>query len=117
MKAESHHAAAGAAGNSGTAPRSAMAREYNALLSDLEHLIGTAASMSPEEMSEAKASLTARIVAARDSIAGAGTAAIDHARRGAKATDRFVTERPWQSVGIVALAGLLVGYLLGRRSS
>jgi ElaB/YqjD/DUF883 family membrane-anchored ribosome-binding protein len=97
--------------------QSAIAREYHALLSDLEHLIGSATSMSSDELSRAKAALGARIDAARSSIGNASAAVIDGAKRGARATDEFVTERPWSAVGITAVAGLLVGFLLGRRSS
>jgi len=97
--------------------QSAIAREYHALLSDLEHLITTATSMSSEELSSAKAALGARIDAARSSIGHAGQVVIDRAKRGARATDEFVTERPWQAVGITAAAGLLIGFLLGRRGS
>ena len=97
--------------------QSAIAREYHALLSDLEHLIGTATSMSSEELTSAKAALGARIDAARSTIGQAGAAVLDRAKRSARATDEFVTERPWQSVGIAAAAALLVGFLLGRRGS
>ena len=117
MKPESRTASAGTNTHSGASAQSAVAREYHALLSDLEHLIGSATSMSGEEMSKAKASLAARIDAARTTISQASDAVMDRARRGARATDEFVTERPWQSVGIVAVAGLLVGFLMGRRSS
>jgi len=97
--------------------QSAIAREYHALLSDLEHLIGTATSMSSEELSSAKAALGARIDAARSTIGHAGEVVMDRAKRSARATDEFVNERPWQSVGIAAAAALLIGFMLGRRGS
>ena len=63
--------------------QSAIAREYHALLSDLEHLIGTATSMSSEELSSAKAALGARIDAARSTIGHAGEVVMDRAKRSA----------------------------------
>jgi ElaB/YqjD/DUF883 family membrane-anchored ribosome-binding protein len=30
-------------------------------------------------------------------------------------SDRYVHEQPWQSVGIAAVGGLLVGFLIARR--
>jgi ElaB/YqjD/DUF883 family membrane-anchored ribosome-binding protein len=33
------------------------------------------------------------------------------------AGDEYVRDRPWQAVGVAAAAGLLVGLLVGRRSS
>jgi ElaB/YqjD/DUF883 family membrane-anchored ribosome-binding protein len=106
-----------AATNSGAHMQSAIAREYHALLSDLEHLIGTATSMSSDELAKAKSALGARIDAARSTIGHASDVVIDRAKRSARATDEFVTERPWQSVGIAAAAALAIGYLLGRRGS
>ena len=121
MKAESRSAQgatnAATATNSGAGVQSAMAREYHALLSDLEHLIGAATSMSVEELAHAKAALGARVDSARQMIGHAGEAVLDRAKRGARATDEFVTERPWQAVGITAVAGLLIGFLLGKRGS
>lgn len=121
MKAEPRDATAGAHATNSTNPgapvQSAISREYHALLGDLEHLLGKATSMTGEELASAKAALGARIDAARSSIGHAGAAVVDGAKRGARATDEFVTGRPWSAVGITAVAGLLVGFLLGRRSS
>jgi ElaB/YqjD/DUF883 family membrane-anchored ribosome-binding protein len=43
----------------------------------------------------------------------------DHVQRQArdamKASDRYVHEQPWQAIGIAALAGLAVGFLVSRR--
>jgi ElaB/YqjD/DUF883 family membrane-anchored ribosome-binding protein len=41
--------------------------------------------------------------------------ALRRAREVADATDEYVRENPWQSVGIAAGVGLLLGLLLSRR--
>jgi ElaB/YqjD/DUF883 family membrane-anchored ribosome-binding protein len=125
MKQESHTApsASGNLGNSsqldgdgsGNVARSAVAREYQAFLDDVEHLITSASSMTAEEIARAKARLGSYISSAKSSVSRAGGAIVDNARNGARATDRYVREQPWQAVGITAVAGLLVGYLLGRQ--
>jgi ElaB/YqjD/DUF883 family membrane-anchored ribosome-binding protein len=115
--------AAGAAGNhaqhdsdgGGNAARSAVAREYHAFLSDVEHLISSATSMTAEELAHAKDRLAGYISSARSSVSKVGSAVADKARTSAKATDRYVRDQPWQAVGITAVAGLLIGFLLGRR--
>jgi ElaB/YqjD/DUF883 family membrane-anchored ribosome-binding protein len=33
-----------------------------------------------------------------------------------KVADDYVREQPWQAMGITAAAGLLIGFLLGRRA-
>ena len=127
MKHESHSASTGASlagngtpvdgGDSGEGAQSAVAREYHAFISDVEHLVSSATSMTGEDFARAKAKLSARISAARASVGRAGSSAADRARSGAKATDHYVRGQPWQAVGISAVAGLLIGFLLGRRGS
>ena len=43
------------------------------------------------------------------------TAKRSTAKAAAKATDGYVHENPWKSVGIAAGVGLLLGMLIGRR--
>lgn len=37
------------------------------------------------------------------------------AKEALEAGDRYVREQPWQTVGIAAATGLLIGFLIGRR--
>jgi len=108
---------AGGNGTSADTEESGVAREYHAFVSDVEDLISSATSLTGEDLSRAKARLSARISSARASIVRAGGAVSEQVRSGAKATDSYVRAQPWQAVGISVAAGLLVGYLLGRRSS
>jgi ElaB/YqjD/DUF883 family membrane-anchored ribosome-binding protein len=39
----------------------------------------------------------------------------DGVKSAATATDSYVHESPWQAIGIAAVAGAAVGYLLARR--
>jgi len=40
---------------------------------------------------------------------------VDKAKVAAKATDEYVHDNPWKSIGIAAGVGLLVGAIIGRR--
>jgi ElaB/YqjD/DUF883 family membrane-anchored ribosome-binding protein len=118
--ADSSGAAAAMAAGNGTAAdteQSGVAREYHAFVSDVEDMISSATSLTGEDLARAKARLSARISAARASIVRAGSAVSEQVRSGARATDGYVRAQPWQAVGISAAAGILLGYLLGRRSS
>jgi ElaB/YqjD/DUF883 family membrane-anchored ribosome-binding protein len=42
-------------------------------------------------------------------------AVVAQTKAAAQATDQYVHENPWPSIGIAAVAGLVVGVLLGRR--
>ncbi len=105
----------GADSSSGT--HSAVARQFQAFVSDVEDLLSSATAMTAEDFATAKAKLSARISAARASVGGAGITVAERVRSGAKASDQFVRNQPWRAVGISAIAGLLIGLLLGRRGS
>jgi ElaB/YqjD/DUF883 family membrane-anchored ribosome-binding protein len=102
-------------GHSGDGAQSGTARDYHALLNDLEDLLSSATTLTAEGFALAKARLSERISAARASVGAAGSAVAGRARSGARSTDRYVRDQPWQAVGIGAVAGLLIGLLLGRR--
>lgn len=53
--------------------------------------------------------------AAKERLAALGNGAYERARHAAEATDHYVRANPWQSVGIGAAAGMLVGFLIARR--
>ena len=110
----------GLAGTNGTTSetsQSGVAREYHAFVSDVEDLVSSATSLTGEDLARAKARLGARISSARASISKVSSAVTDQVRSGATATDSYVRTQPWQAVGISAVAGILIGYLLGRRGS
>jgi ElaB/YqjD/DUF883 family membrane-anchored ribosome-binding protein len=52
---------------------------------------------------------------ARDKLADADETVRTHARKVAYATDDYVHDNPWSSIGMAAAVGLLIGILLGRR--
>jgi len=117
---DSSGAGAGPVAGNGSAidaAQSGVAREYHAFVSDVEDLLSSTTSLSGEDLAHAKARLSERISSARASIARAGGAVSEQVRSGARLTDSFVRTQPWQAVGVSVAAGLLVGYLLGRRSS
>jgi ElaB/YqjD/DUF883 family membrane-anchored ribosome-binding protein len=85
--------------------------ELRNLIGDVEDLIKRVANVSDADVAKLRARVEEKITSAKDTLK-AGTAAVSNA---ASATDDYVHESPWQSVGIAAIAGLAVGYLLGRR--
>ncbi len=113
----SAESAATANGSTPDNARSGLAREYHDFLTDVEHLISSATSLTGEELLRAKARLTAHIASARASVVDAGSAVVDRARAGARITDGYVRAQPWQAVGISAAVGVLIGFLLGRRGA
>lgn len=77
----------------------------------LEHL-GDEGSARLESLRDRMSATASDVSAtAREKLAPLGSGA----RQAAQATDGFVRENPWRVVGLVALAGLVVGYFASRR--
>jgi len=57
----------------------------------------------------------AGVGAAKDNLVAGGRRIAATARDAAGATDEYVRASPWQAIGLAALAGVGVGFLLARR--
>ena len=99
-----------------TSRSSALSREAHNFLADIEELVKATTSLTGEDLARAKARLAERIAAAKASVEKIGGDIAEGTRRAAQATDGFVHERPWQAVGIGAGLGVLVGFLIARRT-
>lgn len=90
-------------------------QELPTLLTDVQDLIGRVAHIADPEIARLRIRIEGGLATTRKAVAD-GT---DHVQRQAKAamatSDRYVHEQPWQSVGIAAVGGLLVGFLIARR--
>lgn len=109
---------AGTIGATGT--RSAVARtsrkgELHNFISDVEDLITSMTPLSGADLERAKQKLHERVEAAKESLTAASTEIAERARESARVTNTYVHEHPWQSVGIGAILGLLVGIAINRR--
>lgn len=56
------------------------------------------------------------LAAALEPLVDASENWIDRARELVRTADDYVRENPWQAVGVVALLGVTLGFLLSRRS-
>jgi ElaB/YqjD/DUF883 family membrane-anchored ribosome-binding protein len=89
--------------------------EFQNFVADMEDLVVKTTSLTGEELTRAKANLSARIATAKRSIQNMSSAVADSARKTATVTNNYVHDQPWQAVGIGAAVGVLLGFVLGRR--
>ncbi|MEO8001055.1 MAG: DUF883 family protein [Arenimonas sp.] len=89
--------------------------EFQNFIADVEDLVKETTTLTGEDLSRAKAKLSARLADAKESVVGMGGEIADRARKGAKATDDYVHEQPWKAIGAGAAIGLLIGFALARR--
>lgn len=89
--------------------------DFKTVVADAEALLKATANQGGDELAEvrAKAEESLRVVKAR--MMESQAALLVKTKEAAKATDVYVHENPWKSVGIAIGVGLVVGLLSGRR--
>lgn len=96
-----------------------LIEDFNAVIEDTERLLKALATSGAEKGTALRASAEQSLAAARASLQELQDDALERGRAAAKATDDYVRDNPWQSIGIAAgvavLAGLLIGVMLNRR--
>lgn len=96
--------------------------DYNEqLMQDLEAVVDDAETLlknnlpGSAEFQSAKQRFTATINNAKAEIIRLEKLVVEKTKEAAVATDDYVKENPWQSVGLGAAVGLVVGLLISRK--
>lgn len=92
-----------------------LMNDLKLVLADAEALLAATADDAGEEVNRLRGRVAATLSQAKTGLIEAQAAVVDKAKVAAKATDEYVHDNPWKSIGIAAGAGLLVGLLIGRR--
>jgi len=98
-----------------TVPKDKLIEDLHVVISDAEDLLSATATQAGESAASARARIQRSIQTAKARLADAETAVMDRAKEGAKATDHYVHEHPWQAIGVSACVGALIGMLIARR--
>lgn len=100
----------------------ALALEKEKLINDLHQGIADSEELLKLTAAEVSASAVAlrervrlRLERAKTELAHLQKVTVEKAKAAGHATDEFVHENPWKSIGIAAGMGLVVGLLIGRR--
>ena len=95
-----------------------LMQDLRLVVSDAEELLRATAGQAGEKVSEKVSAARERIqqslAAAKESLATAQESVIARTRQATRATDEYVHENPWKSVGMAAGAGLVAGMLISR---
>lgn len=94
------------------ASKEKVANSLRELMAGTEELLRSTASYTGEEVERARQRLKGQLENARNLAGSWESTAAERYRYVADATDEYVHENTWKSIGIAALAGLLVGALL-----
>lgn len=94
---------------------SKLVEDLKVVMHDAEALLRATSSQTGEKIQEVRAQAEESLRRAKVRLGEMEEEAVKRAREVAQATEDYVRENPWQSVGIAAGIGLLVGLLLSRR--
>jgi ElaB/YqjD/DUF883 family membrane-anchored ribosome-binding protein len=92
-----------------------LIKEFKAVVTDAEALLLATANTGGAQLAEVRAKAEQSLRIAKDKLADAQDIVVSGAKDAAKATDTYVHEKPWQSIGFAASLGVVVGLLIGRR--
>jgi ElaB/YqjD/DUF883 family membrane-anchored ribosome-binding protein len=84
-------------------------------ISDAEEMLSATADQAGEKITKLRSRIENRLREAKYRLVDAEAALVAKTKAAAHATDDYVHESPWTSIGIAAGLGLIVGVLLGRR--
>ncbi|MDP1698344.1 MAG: hypothetical protein Q8L45_11275 [Xanthomonadaceae bacterium] len=93
-----------------------ISREFHDFIADIEDLVKQTTALTGDDLVRAKAKLSARVAAAKDSVEALGDDVAHRARKVAADTNTYVHEQPWKAIGAGAVIGLLLGAVLARRN-
>jgi ElaB/YqjD/DUF883 family membrane-anchored ribosome-binding protein len=98
-----------------TVTRDKLVSDLKDVLNDVEQLMRQAATAGEEQAMELRDRAASALENAQDKLDGLQRDVVRATREAADATDHWVHENPWSSIGAAAAVGLLIGVLVARR--
>ncbi len=95
--------------------RTKLVDEFSAVLTEAEDMLKRAANKTGERAKDLRSQVEAKLLTAKLRLQELEGQAVDRAKEAARATDDFVHEHPWQSIGVAAAVGVVIGLLMNRR--
>lgn len=92
-----------------------LLQDMRMVVRDAEALLRATAGQAGEKIQEVRARAEESLRQAKVRLAELENAALVKAKELAGATEEYVRENPWQSLGIAAAVGMFVGLLLRKR--
>ena len=92
-----------------------LVNDFKVVVADAEALLKATANQGGEKLALVRAKAEESIRAAKAGIAEAQSVVLAKTKEAAHATDVYVHDHPWKSVGTAAAVGVVLGLLIGRR--
>ncbi|UDG82339.1 DUF883 family protein [Candidatus Vallotia cooleyia] len=89
--------------------------DIRTVLSDAENLLKQATSTTGEHAIELREKALTRLKQAKEKASDVQVVVVEKGKKAARATDDYVHDHPWTSIGIAAGIGVLIGLLINRQ--
>lgn len=89
--------------------------DIKAVLADAEDLLKQAASTTGDRANELREKAMAQLKQAKEKASDVQVIVVEKGKAAARVTDDYVHDHPWQSLGMAAAAGFIVGLLINRK--
>lgn len=100
---------------SSAAAKDKLMEDLHLVVADAEELLHATASQAGEGAAVVRTRIQKNLRDVKNRLVEAEDVVIERARQAAQVTDQYVHDNPWQSIGISACAGMVIGMLIARR--
>jgi ElaB/YqjD/DUF883 family membrane-anchored ribosome-binding protein len=96
-------------------PKEKLVRDLRNVIDDTEELLRLTAEQVGERVVEVRKRAQGSLVQARAQLARVQAEAVARGGQAKAEVDQYVHAHPWKAIGVVGLAGLIIGTLISRR--
>ena len=90
-----------------------LTEDFKSVVAETEQLLQSAASFGGEKAGDLRASLEQSLAAAGKQLRQLQASATERTLSAAHATDHYVHQNPWKSIGLAAGVSMTIGMLIG----
>jgi ElaB/YqjD/DUF883 family membrane-anchored ribosome-binding protein len=91
-----------------------LIKDFRSVIADTEELMKFVSNESEGKAQVLRDKLNQNLSVAKEYLHNLEDVVVDKSRVAARATDEYVHENAWQTVGLAMAVGILVGYLISR---
>jgi len=98
-----------------TGTREQLMSDLKSVITDAETWLRQGGQLTGDELKAAKAKFERSLTSAKEGLINLEETVVEKTKVAAKATDEYVKENPWKSVGLGAAVGVVIGMLIARK--
>ena len=97
------------------AAKDRLIKDFHTVITDAEELLKATANQTGERVSAARERVEESLRETRERLTELQDDVVARSKAAVRRTDEYVHDNPWQSIGVGAAAGFLLGMLISRR--